>query len=234
MKIPIVKTILDKKWDEEVFIYFLDERDNVYDFGYDRIIALHPDIVSARGKSEEEKRAIIALYIDRYYQNNQQYIEDAKEKMQILWNDISAKYFIELEKIFGSLDFYQPKEIRAALSIAKTGVIGDDNASFQIWYQTIKEPDEVRRHFAHEILHFCYYAYLKKEGLKTLSDNWDLAEIFDVVILGLPQFVSLIGKEDQGYKQHEKYFSYYKKLWAKGVNLDEYLEKTNNEGLKII
>lgn len=234
MKIPVVKTILDKKWDEEMLIYFLDERDNVYDFGYDRIIALHSDIMSVRGKSEEEKSVIIGPYVDRYYQKNQQHIEDAKERMQILWNDISVKYFTELEKIFGSLDFYQPKEIRAALSIAKAGVIGDDNVSFQIWYQTIKEPDEVRRHFAHEILHFYYYAYIEKRGFKTLSKNWDLAEIFDIVILRLPQFVSLIGKEDQGYKQHEKYFSYYKKLWAKSVNLDEYLEKTNSEGLKKI
>ncbi len=234
MKIPLVKTVVNKEWDKEVLVHFLDERNGQYDFGHDRIITLHPDIISVRGKNEKEKSTIITPYIDRYYRNNLQTIEDARRGMQILWDDVSVKYFIELEKIFKSLDFYRPKEIRAALSIAKAGVIGDDNASFQIWYQTTKEPNEVRRHFAHEILHFYYYAYLKKRDLKHLAENWDLAEIFAVVILGLPQFVSLIGKEDKGYQQHEKYFLYYKTLWAKCSNLNEYLEKTNTEGLVII
>lgn len=234
MKIPSVKTILDKEWDKEVLVHFLDERDNQYDFGYERIATLHPNIVSVRGKNVKEKSDIITPYVDKYYQNNLQDIEDARKRMQFLWGDISLKYFTELQKIFGSLDFYKPKEIRAALSIAKAGVIGDDNTSFQIWYQTINEPNEVRRHFAHEILHFYYYAYLKQKGLDSLAQNWDLAEIFVVVVLGLPQFTALIGKKDEGYQRHEKYFLYYRDLWNKCSNVDEYLEKTNIEGLVII
>ncbi len=223
---PTIKVVLDKEWDKEVFTYFIDEKDKEYDFGYDRIVSLHPGIAFARGKSDEEKLVIMTQYVDNYYLNHQQDINNAEQEMMGMWEPIGAEYFIEIEKIFGSVDFYKPNKITAALSIAKAGVIGEDNASFQIWYKTIKESAEVRRHFAHEILHFFYYAYLEEKGLSALAKDWDKAEIFNVVILGLPQFITLIGKEDKGYKQHEKYFSHYQKLWAGSKDLDDYLLKS--------
>lgn len=224
-KMPTVHIVLDKEWDKEILTYFIDDKDDEYDFGYDRIISLHPSIAFIRGKSDEEKMAIVAPYVDAYYLSHQSDIVAARQEMASIWEPVAEAYFTELEKIFGSLDFYKQGEIKAALSIARAGVIGEDNASFQIWYQTVKEPAEVRRHFAHEILHFFYYSYLEKNSLSELAKDWDKAEIFNVVILGLPQFVSLIGKADLGYKQHEKYFPHYRKLWAESKNLDEYLSR---------
>lgn len=226
LKIPVVNIVLDKEWDKEVLVYFVDEKDEEYDFGYDRIVSLHPGIASIQGKSDEEKMAIAAQYVDEYYIDHQQDIDDARQTIEKIWEPLAEDFFIELEKMFGPLDFYKSKEIKAALSITRAGVIGEDNASFQIWYKTVKEPAEVRRHFAHEILHFFYYAYLEGKGLSALAKDWDKAEIFNVVILGLPQFVSLIGKSDQGYQQHEKYFSYYRELWVESKNLDDYLSKS--------
>ncbi|MCR4275852.1 MAG: hypothetical protein NUV90_00480 [Candidatus Parcubacteria bacterium] len=222
-KTPTIEVVLDKKWDKEVLTYFIDEKDQEYDFGYDRIASLHPSIASIRGKSDEEKLAIVTPYVEDYYAEHQQDIVGAKQEMANIWKSIAVEYLIEIEKIFGALDFYKPTKITAALSIARAGVIGEDNASFQIWYKTTKEPAEVRRHFAHEILHFFYYAYLEEKGLSALKKDWDKAEIFNVVILGLPQFVSLIGKPDLGYKQHEKHFPYYRNLWAESEDLDDYL-----------
>jgi len=51
-----------------------------------------------------------------------------------------------------------------------------------------------------------------------------------VVILGLPAFVKITGKADEGYAQHEKYFAYYKALWRRSETLDAYLERINSEG----
>lgn len=225
MKIPIVKITLNKEWDKEVITYFLDEKDKEYDFGFERIISIHPELSTVRGKSIKEKTAVIYPYVDNYYVGSQIAIENAVREFETIWAKIAPMYFIELEKIFGSLDFYKQEEIMAALSITKAGVIGDDNASFQIWYKTTQEPAEVRRHFAHEILHFFYYAYLMEKKMFALAENWDKAEIFNVVILALPQFVELIGKEDLGYQQHEKYFSHYKKIWKESVDLNDYLHK---------
>lgn len=222
--IPTVKIMKDKEWDSDVFICFIDDNEN--DFGYERIISLHPKISDAVGKNDKDKIKIITPYLESYYIEHKDDINIAKKEIENIWNVIHNKYFNEIEKIFGPLDFYNPKELKAALSIAKVGSLGDDNKSFQIWYKTSEEPAEVRRHFAHEILHFYYYEYLRKQGLFTLASDWDKAEIFNVVILGLPQFVNIIGKADAGYKQHEKYFSYFNNLWLQSKNIDEYLTKT--------
>lgn len=225
---PRVDIVLDQEWDKEVFAYFIDEKDAAYDFGYDRIVSLHPDMGAIRGKSDEEKLAVAGSYVDAYYTAHKEKIRNARKQMEDIWASVAGGFFVEIEKLFGPLTFYGPEEIRAALSITKAGVIGNDNASFQIWYQTVNEPAEVRRHFAHEILHFFYYAYLNEKGMNELAQDWDKAEIFNVVILGLPQFISLIGKADQGYEQHEPYFDQYRKLWAESGSLDNYLNNTLN------
>jgi len=218
---------IDKEFDKEIFLYFIDEKIGDFDFGYERIIKDHPGVSICRGKSEAKRKAIINPYVEKYYKKNITDIENSQVVMQKLWDNVVEDYFLVLESIFGSLDFYTKKEIIAFLSIAKCGVIGDDCSNFQIWYATIKEPEEVRRHFAHEILHFYYYTYVAQKGFKNLKNNWDLAEIFNVVILGLPEFVKIIGKVDEGYKQHDKYFPYYKKLWKESDELDTFLKKMN-------
>lgn len=229
MRSPTINIVIDKEWDKEVIALFIDEKDNHYDFGYERIGKLHPELAALRGKPNDGKTRIIDDYVERYYTEHLQEIEDARLMMTKMWTSIEDKYFVELAKIFGRLDFYPKYEIKAALSIAAAGVIGDDNASFQIWYKTANDPREVCRHFAHEILHFYYFSYLKKNGLVELSKDWDLSEIFNVIILGLPQFVIITGKADQGYEQHEKYFAHYRNLWSESKNLNEYLMRTEVE-----
>lgn len=228
---PKVTVAIDKEFDKEILLYFIDEKIGNFDFGYDRIVREHPRLEVCRGKSENERMAVIYPYVEAYYQEHEAVIVDAKKGMQTLWDDISTGYFKRVETLFGGLGFYQEKSLTAFLSIAKCGVIGDDCKDFQIWYQTIREQTEVRRHFAHEILHFYYYAYVKEKGYQNLIDNWDLAEIFNVVILGLPEWVALLGKVDAGYEQHEQYFPYYRKLWQENGGLNKYLEQTNREGL---
>ncbi len=154
-----------------------------------------------------------------------------KEKSQQIWDKVSERYFAQIEKLFGKLDFYNPKEISVAFSVTTCNDIADDYVKFHIWYRSHENPAGLKQLVAHEILHFCYYTYVKKKGYTKLVDNWDLAEIFNVVVLDLPEFVAITGQKDCGYQQHEKYFPYYKKLWAKSSSLDKYLQKTNEGGL---
>ncbi|HBI17454.1 MAG: hypothetical protein UR60_C0002G0006 [Candidatus Moranbacteria bacterium GW2011_GWF2_34_56] len=228
---PKVIVTVDKDFDKEIILYFIDEKIGDFDFGYDRIIREHPLLGVCQNKSENERMDIIYPYVETYYQNHETDIVHAQKNMQAIWDDISVDYFKQLEILFGELGFYKEKSLIAFLSIAKCGVIGDDYNNFQIWYQAVQEPTEVRRHFAHEILHFYYYTYIKEKKYLKLIDSWDLAEIFNVVILGLPEWVALLGKADAGYKQHEQFFPYYRNLWQESGSLDEYLSKTNSDGL---
>lgn len=229
---PQVTFSLDKEYDKASILEFIDDKDEFLDFGYERIIQFHPELEKYREKEQKIQKKEISLYVDKFYKEHEDELKLSSEKLQSIWDDIAKQYFLEVEKLFGLLDFYKQKIIKASPSITNCGDIADDHTSFHVWYKWYEKPEEAKVLIAHEILHFYYYAYVKEKEYKNLIDNWDLAEIFNVVILGLPQFVQLTGKPDLGYEQHDDYFSYYKKLWNENNSLNEYLQKTNDRGLK--
>jgi len=231
MQYPKVNFVLDKEYDKESILEFFDDKDEFLDFGYERIIQFHPDLEQYRGKEKEIQRRAISEYVDNFYQKHSDELKLASDRFQIVWDEIAPRYFSEIEKLFGSLYIYKNKIIKASPSITNCGDIADDHTRFHIWYKWYEKPDDVRVLIAHEILHFYYYAYVQEKRFLTLVRQWDLAEIFNVVILGLPQFVGIIGKPDLGYEQHDRYFPYYRKLWNESVSLDDYLQKTNDKEL---
>jgi len=224
MKFPLVKFEINKTLDKEVCLNFIDAKINGYDFGKERIISEHPELKGIRGKKKSEMKKKIFQYVDSYYKIHEKEIKNSLKKTKKVWEKIEKKYFQELQKIFGNLQFYRPRIIMVYLSIFKCGVLCKDGKSFQIWYKTAnKEPAEVKRHMAHEILHLYYYAYLKKHGYKTLLKDWNHAEIFNMIILNLPQFKNLTSKEEFGYPIHRRRFKKFKKLWQKTQKIDQYL-----------
>lgn len=225
MRYPTVKFKISKKFDKEIGVYFLNNKIGKYDFGKDRIISEHPVFSKWRKLSEEDLWRQVGPYVDQYYHDHMTEIENSLVAMQGTWDEIAEQYFKEVEKIFGPLSFYRARIITAHLSIFKCGVIEDNLRGFQIWYKTESESDEVRRHVAHEILHFYYYAYLKKTKRHTLREDWDAAEIFNRIILNLPEFRDLTKKEELGYAMHTRSLSKYRKFWQASSNIDEYLGK---------
>jgi hypothetical protein len=225
MAYPLVRFKISKKFDKEIGVYFLNNRIGKYDFGKDRIISEHPIFSRWRKLNEEELWEQVGPYVDQYYRDHRIEIESSLAAMQATWDKISERYFKEVERVFGPLSFYRPKNIVAHLSIFKCGVIEDNLRGFQIWYKTEKEPDEVRRHVAHEVLHFYYYAYLKKTKRNRLRENWDAAEIFNRVVLNLPEFRALTEREELGYSMHTRRLPKYLRLWQSSSDIDEYLDK---------
>ncbi len=225
MSYPTVQFKISKKFDKEIGVYFLNNKIGKYDFGKDRIISEHPIFSTWRKLSEEDLWKQVNPYVNQYYREHKAEIEASLVTMQAIWNEIAKQYFHEIEKIFGPLSFYRTKTITAHLSIFKCGVIEDNMRGFQIWYKTESEPDEVRRHVAHEVLHFYYYTYLKKTKQDVLREDWDAAEIFNRIILNLPAFRDLTGKEEFGYAMHTRSLSKYRKLWQASSGVDEYLGK---------
>lgn len=231
MEYPAVKFSLDKEYDKESILEFLDDKDEFLDFGHERIIQFHPELERFRGKDKEVQKKVISDYVDAFYKKNADELKFSSEKFQSFWDEIAPRYFAEIKKLFGSLDVYRERAIIASPSITNCGDIADDRTRFHIWYKWHEKPEESRVLIAHEILHFYYYAYVREKEFFNLVDQWDLAEIFNVVILGLPQFVALLGKADLGYEQHDRYIPHYQKLLKESTSVDEYLRKTNEEGL---
>lgn len=231
MEYPAVRVTVDKQYDKESLLEFLDDRDPEYDFGYDRIIQWHPALESYRGKPKEEQRKAIDSYVDGFYDEHLGELEASARVIQAMWNEMSAAYFQEVKRLFGPLGFYEVKTITVSPSLALCNDIKDDFTGFHVWYRLSENPEEIKRLLAHEILHFYYYTYVRSKGFHLLADQWDLAEIFNRVILGLPQFLDIIKLADNGYEQHDRHMPYYENLWKKSSSLDAYLQRTNAEGL---
>lgn len=219
---PNLQFKIDKKFDMEICADFINDKIGDYDFGYERIISLHPDLEKIRHFKKTFQAEEIQKYTGQYYIEHKKEIAKSLFRFERAWSAVAGRYFVEIEKIFGALNFYKPNTIVALTSIFACGVVNDNLTSFQIWYK-VKNIKEIKRHISHEILHFYYYTYIKKY-FPRLAGNWDMAEIFNVVILNLPQFQSIIGTEERGYEIHEPRFQKYKDIWrACNGNLDLYL-----------
>lgn len=229
MRHPHVQFIVDQKFDTEIASAFLNEKIGSYDFGHDRILRKHPALAAWRHLPETKRQPLIRTYIKQYSAEHARDIARAIDQMQHIWDRVEPKFFLALEQIFGSLSFYRPTLIRAKLSLFTCGVVDENMRAFQIWYGTAREPAEVRRHVAHELLHFYYYTYLKKHGYHKLINDWDAAEIFNRIILNEPSFFRLTKREELGYAHHTRRVPRYRKIWERSESLDQYLSTLNLE-----
>jgi hypothetical protein len=92
---------------------------------------------------------------------------------------------------------------------------------------------------AHEMLHFIFYDYLDKNfkgKYKTLCESviWKLSEVFNDVVLRLPEFVEITEQKNPGiYAQTNKELIKNQNLWKQTRNTKGFIEKylTTNSNL---
>lgn len=213
---------INKELDKEICSDYIELKIGDYDFGYDRIISIHPKLTNIAKFSQGQRKIELDQYINKYYLENKKEISDSLKKIENIWKKVEKQFFEELGVLFGVNDFYKNK-IVCNISIFKCGVIDDNRDAFQIWYDINKE--DVVRHIAHEILHFYYYFYCLKKGEVEVANNWDFSEIFNVVVLNTDKFQKILKMKDEGYEIHEKYFPKFTKLWEDSKNIDEYVKR---------
>ncbi len=222
-----VEFLLDKKLDIDIGDSFMDEKIDGYEFGKERILDLHPDLVVWQNKPGTARANAVTKYVNDYYTDHSVAFGQSLKQAKLTWQEIEADFFHELTKLLGELDFYVPTTIYGKLSIFACAVIEDDGRSFQYYYRLpLDDPNEFKRNVAHEILHFLTDAYMKDHEFTGLLDDWDFREILPVLILNEPNFLALTKKEEKGYPQHQgSFIERYKDLWQKSDNFLEFLDK---------
>jgi len=222
---------INKNLDKQICRNFIDAKIGDFDFGKERIIDLHPELNKAHSKDKKERSKIINNYIDIHYKNNRQEIVEAKKFINTVWQEIENDYFKEVEKLFNNKVYLKNKKFTAFISIFSCSPL-IESQGWQIYYK-IKSKSEIKRIFAHKILHFFYYSYVKNnKSVKSYYNNldqeehWTKAELFNVVILNQSDFQKIIGRKEKGYDIHKKYFSVFKNSWKKSKNLNDYLIKS--------
>ena len=222
---------INKNLDKQICRNFINAKIGDFDFGKERIIDLHPELNKARSKDKKERSKIINNYIEAYYKNHYQEIAEAKKFINTIWQEIENNYFKEVEKLFNNKVYLKSKDFTVFISIFSCSPLIEPQG-WQIYYK-IKSKSEIKRIFAHEILHFFYYSYVKNnKSIKSYYNNleqegyWTKAELFNVVILNQSDFQKIIGRKEKGYDIHKKYFSVFKNNWKKSKDLNDYLIKS--------
>ncbi len=222
-----VEFLLDKALDIDIGDSFMDEKIGDYEFGKERILDLHPDLLAWKGKPGDDRTKAVTAYVDEYYVEYSADLNQSMVKAKSIWQKIENDFFKEMTKLLGELDFYEPTIMYGKPSIFACAVIEDDGKSFQFHYRLpLDDPNEFKRNVAHELVHFLTDAYMKERGFTSLLEDWDFREILPVLILNKPNFLGTTKKKEKGYPQHQGSFTEkYKDLWQKSANFLEFLDK---------
>jgi len=218
---------LNQKLDEEMIEVFLDEVGGGVNFG-EGIVKIHPQLKKIKFlKNIREKRKNIRQYSDFYYRSNKPLIKQKIKIVQKEWQKKEKLYVNITEKYFDNFKFSKGSYIAYA-SIINCNPRFLESKTFQFFYK--KNIDDAVFTIAHELLHFIFFDFIKKElknEIKELSEEeiWDLSEIFNFVVLGSEQYSEIINKKCIiNYPNHEKYINQFQEAYKTTVNAKSFIE----------
>jgi len=232
---PKVTYHLNQDLDEEMAFCFLGtEAGGIY-FN-DSVLKPNPRLALALDslmvKSPENIKSEIGKYFDKFYRLNSAELENSVKKADSDWRRAEERFFREVATIFGGHRF--PKgDYEAYISIIDCNPRFLQNKTFQIFYKHMAGPVYIT---CHELLHFIFYDYVadncpKLRGLD--PDNgklWDMAEIFNSVILATPEFVEIHGYKDLGcYPAHKRFVEEMSVEWGSDKNLARFIDKISGK-----
>ncbi len=217
---------LNKKLDKEMALTFLDIKGGGVDFSQG-VTTPHPEIKNVKEKSEQERKETINDYFDRYYKEHESELLDRVEHFRKDWEPVENKFIEQINKIFKNPETPEGKYI-GYLSIINCNPRFLNNKTFQIFFKHRLGSNSV---VAHEVLHFFFYDYADRNHsdiFAKLNPNdgiyWNLAELFNDVILDLPEFIAIHGQtEIKSYPAHEKHQAFMKKLWNNKPDIDNWI-----------
>lgn len=215
---------LNKKLDKEMIDAFLGLKQGGLDFS-GCVLGPNPElkkVLKMKGKKRKEE---MNRYVDDFYRKKREILDKRVKEFSQRWSKIEEKYFDLVKKIF-KLKKLPKNQYIGYLSIINCGPRFLEDRSFQVFYRRPKDSMYVTMH---EILHFFFYDYIFKKYpkiFKKLDPNkgnfWDLAEIFNSVILSEPEFKKLHKqKRDWSYPVHRKYLKDLKKYWQESEDSED-------------
>lgn len=229
MKSKKVKFKLNKSLDKKMALDFLQIKQGGVDFS-NGIIGVHPELECLEKiKTRKEQAKIINEHFDRFYRKHRNYLAKRIREFDSEWSSVENKFFKETDKIFKGKDS-DKNTYCCYLSVIDCNPRFLEDRVFQVFYF---HPQGVKYVASHEIMHFLFYEYAVKNKPKIFKKLdtekgifWDLAEIFNVIILSSPEFKKIHGvKNIVCYPEHEKYLNYLKRLWFKNDDINEWLTK---------
>lgn len=228
--LPKLKFIIDPNNDFEIYKGFLatakvfkETKKYIEMFFYN----LYPGL-----EKINKKNKLIKIFIGNEYKKDKVKINTVTRKTKEKWQIAQKNFFKETSLIFKNHPW--PKgEYVAYPTIWGTFPRFLKNKTFTFPYKKISN-NFVLFVFMHEMMHFIFYDYVVKKYPKIFKKLdtesgifWDMAEIFNTIILDQPKYKKLHKyKKAYCYPQHKKHIPKLKKNWEKEPDLDKWLIKT--------
>ena len=215
----MIKISLNKQLDYETYNNFKDFSVAGIDFGAG-IKQDHPNLNSDNFKD----------YIDSFYERNTHILEESCAEINSVIIDKQDMFFKAVRKIF-NIDANQDS-FRGYISIFNCNPRFPDSKEFQIVFKkNIEDKTEV---VFHEILHFIFFDYCVNNlanETKLLDVNsgklWELSEIVNVIILNLPEFKALIGREEKLFYPNLKVkLVLIQDIWNKKTDIKQFIRES--------
>ncbi len=212
----MIKISINKKLDYDVYDDFKDFSVEGADFGT-KIKRDYPNITANNFKD----------YIDLFYEDNAEIFQKCCDDMNAELLSKQIFFFDTVGKVFG---FDASNEnFHGYVSMFDCNPRFIDSKEFQIFYG--KEIEDKTEVVFHEILHFIFFDYCSRnlsQETGSLEKNsgklWELSEIFNVIVLNMPEFRDLLGREEKlFYPELKTKLAAVKNVWNKGYNLKEFI-----------
>lgn len=220
---------LDRALDADIALAFIQMSAGGIDFS-NGIIGPHPNLKSALTEVDDAKRrGMIDAFVDEYYEKEKDSLELYRSQLETDWGEVSTRFFKAVSDIFSGHEFPDGKYI-GYISIFDCNPRFLDDKTFQVYQR-----HELGGVFvtAHELLHFIFYDYAKR-SLPDLFDGvdteeglfWDVAELFNSVILATDPFVEVHGVETASvYPDHKQYMDQLSEEWMAHHSVDLFIRK---------
>lgn len=184
---------LNKDLDKHMALAFLGHSAAGIDFT-GGIVGPHPELKGLAARSRNEQKEVINSYFNRFYQENEPALKTKQQEFQTEWNKIEDKFFKGATLLFEN-KITPTDKYTGYLSIINCNPRFVEDDSFQVFWQHRAGSVYVT---AHEVMHFLFFAYVKKYhpdtfGKMNTDDGllWQLSELFNDVVLLLPEFVNI-------------------------------------------
>lgn len=175
------------------------------------------------GLSDKEKEIFVKEILEREYKQYKTILDINLEDIKSKWASIENQFFIECTRIFDGNPFPEGKYIAIESIWGRYPcIIEDKKFSFPANKQLMMLV------VIHELLHFAFYDYLKKNPNNQLNENqlWVFSEILNTVVMNREPFLSWAGEKSVIYPALQAKYKKLDPIYDLCKYLNEFIEKS--------
>lgn len=211
--------------DIDICTEFLSVQGGGIDFGA-HIVELYPELSKAKKLSGKLRRKEVEKFTKKYYQLHKSDLEEKAILFKKNWEKVKNSFFSGVRRVFGSYPWPDGRYI-CFTSIYDCNPRFLEDKTFQVYY---RHPQGSNHIIAHEMLHFIFFDYLDSRETKFKNEKsddsiWLLSELFNDMILELPEFQEFRSKDGGSYPEVAKYAKKFRHMTKERMDIKSFFQQ---------